>query len=199
MIIGLDMSREPAQFCFERMQDYVLASFVCMAPGTIAYTYLGYAGREALAGGEGLIQKGLTALGLLALLAFLPRLIRRLRAVPSKIADEVWIEVPELAGWLQGANAPVVIDVRRPDEFADDLGHIPAALNLPVGEFETRLAEINVHKDDALVLVCRTDKRSATVAGVLRSRRNGWTADRRRLWRSPRAARLRPQRAVCRS
>jgi uncharacterized membrane protein YdjX (TVP38/TMEM64 family) len=60
--------------------DYVLASLVCMAPGTIAYTYLGYAGREAFAGGESMVQKGLLALGLLALVAFLPRLVRRLRA-----------------------------------------------------------------------------------------------------------------------
>ncbi len=66
-----------------RLLDYVLASLVCMAPGAIAYTYLGYAGREALAGGAGLIQKGLIALGLLALVAFLPRLVRRLRANPT--------------------------------------------------------------------------------------------------------------------
>ncbi len=63
-----------------RLLDYVLASLVCMAPGTIAYTYLGYAGREALAGGEAMVRKGLIALGLLALAAFLPRLVRRLRA-----------------------------------------------------------------------------------------------------------------------
>lgn len=62
-----------------RLRDYVLASLVCMAPGTIAYTYLGYAGREAIAGGKEMVQKGLIALGLLALTAFLPRLVRRLR------------------------------------------------------------------------------------------------------------------------
>jgi uncharacterized membrane protein YdjX (TVP38/TMEM64 family) len=44
----------------------------------LAYTWLGYAGREAAAGGEGLIQKGLIALALLAALTFLPRLIARL-------------------------------------------------------------------------------------------------------------------------
>jgi uncharacterized membrane protein YdjX (TVP38/TMEM64 family) len=63
-----------------RLSAYVLASLICMAPGTIAYTYLGYAGREALGGGEAMVQKGLIALGLLALVAFLPRLVRRLRA-----------------------------------------------------------------------------------------------------------------------
>jgi rhodanese-related sulfurtransferase len=54
-------------------------------------------------------------------------------------------------------------------EFAGDLGHIPAALNLPVGELETRLTEINAHKNNALILDCRTDKRSAKAGGFLRA------------------------------
>lgn len=58
---------------------YVLATFICMAPGGLAYAYLGYAGREALAGGEGAIRKSLLALGLIAMVVFLPRLIKRLR------------------------------------------------------------------------------------------------------------------------
>ena len=58
---------------------YLLATALCMLPGALAYTWLGYAGREAVAGGEGLIQKGLIALALLAALLFLPRLIARLR------------------------------------------------------------------------------------------------------------------------
>ena len=58
---------------------YLVASYVCMLPGAFAYTYLGYAGREAIAGGESLIQKGLLALALLATVAFLSRLIRKLR------------------------------------------------------------------------------------------------------------------------
>jgi uncharacterized membrane protein YdjX (TVP38/TMEM64 family) len=59
---------------------YVVASLICMAPGTIAYTYLGYAGREALAGGEAMVQTSLIALGLLAVAAFIPRIARRIRA-----------------------------------------------------------------------------------------------------------------------
>ena len=45
-----------------RLLDYSLASLVSMAPGAIAYTYLGCAGREAVAGGDALVQKGLMAL-----------------------------------------------------------------------------------------------------------------------------------------
>jgi len=62
-----------------RLLHYIIATYIFMLPGAIAFTYLGYAGREAITGGEGMIQKGLLVLGLLAVLAFLPRLIRRLR------------------------------------------------------------------------------------------------------------------------
>lgn len=44
-----------------KLWHYIIASYICMLPGAIAYTYLGYAGREAIAGSEGLIQKGLIA------------------------------------------------------------------------------------------------------------------------------------------
>ena len=41
-----------------RLLHYMIATYVYMLPGAFAYTYLGYAGREAAAGGEGLVQKG---------------------------------------------------------------------------------------------------------------------------------------------
>lgn len=62
-----------------KLSHYIIASYVCMLPGGLAYTYLGYAGREAVAGSEGLIQKGLLALALLAAVAFIPGLVKRLR------------------------------------------------------------------------------------------------------------------------
>jgi uncharacterized membrane protein YdjX (TVP38/TMEM64 family) len=62
-----------------RFTHYLLATYVCMLPGALAYTYLGYAGREAVAGGEGLIQKALLALALLAVVAFVPRVIGHFR------------------------------------------------------------------------------------------------------------------------
>ncbi len=58
---------------------YVLTTLVCMAPGTVAFSYLGHVGREAAEGGEGVLRKALLALALVAAVAFLPRLIRRLR------------------------------------------------------------------------------------------------------------------------
>ena len=62
-----------------RLLHYVVASFVFMLPGALAYSYLGDAGREAVTGGEGMIQKTLLAVALLGAIAFLPRLIKRVR------------------------------------------------------------------------------------------------------------------------
>jgi uncharacterized membrane protein YdjX (TVP38/TMEM64 family) len=59
------------------LTNYILASLVCMAPGTLAYTWLGYAGREAAAENPAAIRYGLIGLALLAAIAFLPRLVRR--------------------------------------------------------------------------------------------------------------------------
>ena len=61
-----------------------------------------------------------------------------------------------------------MIDVRGPDEFMGPLGHIANASNMPVGELPKRLVEIEALKDRPVFLVCRTDKRSATAAMLLR-------------------------------
>jgi uncharacterized membrane protein YdjX (TVP38/TMEM64 family) len=65
---------------------YVVATFICMAPGALAYAWVGHAGAEVIAGGRGAIQAGLLALGLIAVVAFLPRLVRRIKADPSREA-----------------------------------------------------------------------------------------------------------------
>ncbi|MAA99366.1 MAG: ArsR family transcriptional regulator [Stappia sp.] len=44
-----------------------------------------------------------------------------------------------------------VLDVRPPDEFA--VGHVPGAVNIPLGEIEARLAELD--PDHEIVAYCR--------------------------------------------
>ncbi|MFN0043641.1 MAG: VTT domain-containing protein [Alphaproteobacteria bacterium] len=146
-----------------RLDHYILASLICMAPGAIAYTWLGYAGKEALAGNAAAMRYALLALGVLALIAFVPRFARRLRAVGS-----TWIEARELKAQLESGKPPVVIDVRNPDEFEGELGHIESAQNLPVGEIPNRISELDPIRKRAIAVVCRTDKRSARAAEMLR-------------------------------
>ncbi len=152
-----------------RLSHYVVASAVFMVPGTIAYTYLGHAGREALAGGEDLIQKALLALGLLAAVAFLPRLVRRLRqGGQGRKAGSAWIEPSALHTRLDRGDDVVVVDVRGADEFTGPLGHIAGARNIAVDDLTGRLDDLAELKSHDIALVCHTDKRSVTAAELLK-------------------------------
>ncbi|HEY7245205.1 MAG TPA: VTT domain-containing protein [Xanthobacteraceae bacterium] len=143
--------------------QYVIATLVCMAPGAIAYTWLGHAGRGTLSGETGAVRYGLLALALLATIAVLPRLIARLRG------SFAWIEPGELKRRLDRGEAVAVVDVRGTDEFAGPLGHIAASRNIPVTELGARLAELGGLERTPVILVCRTDKRSAAAARTLRA------------------------------
>lgn len=144
------------------LHHYVIATLVCMAPGAVAYTWLGYAGRGALTGDADTVRYGLLAVGLFAAIALLPRLIGRLRG------SFTWIEANDLKRLIDSAESVAVIDVRGPDEFAGPLGHIATARNIPVAELDRRSTELAGLERGLIVLVCRTDKRSAAAAQTLR-------------------------------
>ena len=143
--------------------SYMLASLVCMLPGTLAYTWLGYAGREAMGGNDAAIRYGLMGLGLLAAVAFVPRLLQRFKSEGTVR----WIEVGDLAPRLAASEAIAVVDVRGPDEFSGPLGHIANARNVPLFELPRRVAELGSLAKTPIVLVCKTDKRSASAAAML--------------------------------
>jgi len=62
-----------------RLTAYVITTFITLIPSVAAITYLGYAGREAVAGGEDLANKFLISVALVAGFVFLPLFIRRFR------------------------------------------------------------------------------------------------------------------------
>lgn len=128
------------------VQTFTVTSFVTMAPGALAYAYLGYAGREALSGGPGLVRKGLLALALLATVALLPSLIRRWRR-PAKLQPH------QLQGQLSQAEAPLVLDVRNPDEFVGEHGHISEAVLSPLPELANKLSELKIPRTRTIVTV----------------------------------------------
>ena len=70
------------------LRTFVFTSWLCMLPGTAGYAYIGYAAREAVVGGEGLVRKGLIAVSVFAALALLPIMLRRLRKQPPATAQE---------------------------------------------------------------------------------------------------------------
>lgn len=62
-----------------KFSHYVMTSFVCMLPGAAAYSFIGYAGREAVLGGDWPVIKIAAAIGVLLFLFMLPRLVARMR------------------------------------------------------------------------------------------------------------------------
>jgi uncharacterized membrane protein YdjX (TVP38/TMEM64 family)/rhodanese-related sulfurtransferase len=146
-----------------RLSHYLIATYLFMLPGAIAYTYLGYAGREAVTGSEGLIQKGLLAIALLAAVAFFPSLIGRLRR-------GLMIGVVQLKEKLDQKQDVLVLDVRKTEDYVGEQGHIANSKNIPVEDLDRRLDELADYVERPIAIVCRTDRRSAKAAQLLTRR-----------------------------
>jgi rhodanese-related sulfurtransferase len=125
------------------------------------------------------LRYGLLGLGVLAMTAFLPRLFRRFRA-----KEPQWIEADELRLRLTAGDPLVILDVRQPDEFTSPPGHLPGAVNVPLAELPGRTSDL-AGRDQPIVVVCKTDRRSAHAAAdllaaglkdvaVLRGGTDGW-------------------------
>ena len=59
-----------------------------------------------------------------------------------------------------------IVDVRRPDEWTGELGHIPQAKLIVMDNVPQKLSDLP--KDKPLVLVCRSGARSAQTAAFLK-------------------------------
>jgi rhodanese-related sulfurtransferase len=71
----------------------------------------------------------------------------------------------ELKARFDTGEAPVVLDVREPEELA--LAPFPRAVHIPMGEVPGRLSELDPEQE--VVVVCHHGIRSAQVAGYLSS------------------------------
>ncbi len=76
------------------------------------------------------------------------------------------ISADELASRIQAGSAPLVLDVRTPDEYAR--GHIPGAINVPHGELAIRIAELPVTKSEEIVVHCQSGRRAQLAETTLR-------------------------------
>ncbi len=144
-----------------RFWHYVLATYVFMLPGALAFTYLGYAGREIAAGGEDIVQKILLALALMATLLFMPRFIKRLRKSPDANLPAKIVNVIDLKQRLDEGQDIFLLDVRGSDEYHGPLGHIVGAKQIALSDLDQRLDEIRGFTNMPIAVLCRTDKRSA--------------------------------------
>jgi rhodanese-related sulfurtransferase len=71
----------------------------------------------------------------------------------------------ELLGRLENGDAPLVLDVRSPGEFA--AGHVPGAMNISHDALAERLAELGDRPDAEVVVYCERGPRAAKAAALL--------------------------------
>jgi rhodanese-related sulfurtransferase len=80
----------------------------------------------------------------------------------------------------------LLVDVRQPEEYHAPPGHLPGAINVPLADVPNRTEELAA-SGKSVVLVCKTDRRSARAAemliaagmrdvAVLRGGTDGWHA-----------------------
>ena len=143
-----------------KLSHYSLASFVFMLPGAAAYTYLGYIGKEAATGGEGLIQKIMLGVALLGLVAFLPRIV-------SSVRKGEMLNVKILKKLIDDGDDILLLDVRTAKDYNGEQGHIAGSVLIPLEQLEQRLDEVSDYYEKTVVIMCRTDRKSSDAAKLL--------------------------------
>src|SRR6185312_4605469 len=73
------------------------------------------------------------------------------------------IDPDELAKRVEGAEPPLVLDVRNDAEYAGE--HIPGSLHIPYGDLAGRFDELPRHRP--IAAICRGGKRSGLAASIL--------------------------------
>ncbi|MDZ4264060.1 MAG: rhodanese-like domain-containing protein [Pseudomonadota bacterium] len=66
---------------------------------------------------------------------------------------------------LMNSEEALMLDVREEGEFKD--GHVMNAVHIPLGVLESRLKEIETHKEKPVIVYCRTGQRAAKAGAVL--------------------------------
>jgi sulfur dioxygenase len=85
----------------------------------------------------------------------------------AEVASIAPITARELARELDTKSPPLLLDVREPEEFVGELGHIAGALLVPMDALEHRLPKLAGYVDRDVVLVCRAGARSASAGAML--------------------------------
>ena len=85
----------------------------------------------------------------------------------ARLATVREVGASELQARLAHGNPPMILDVREDDEYSGELGHIRGSRLIPLRTLSSRTAELNTHKSDEIVLVCRAGVRSGTAASIL--------------------------------
>ncbi|HEX2830213.1 MAG TPA: MBL fold metallo-hydrolase [Burkholderiales bacterium] len=77
------------------------------------------------------------------------------------------LNAQEVAMRMGSGEPPFVVDVREPQEYTGELGHIAGSTLIPLRDLADRAGELIAHKARPIVVVCRSGVRSTTGAAIL--------------------------------
>src|SRR5258706_16013409 len=91
----------------------------------------------------------------------------RTAAVPAAPAAVGHLGAAEARDYLAAHADALILDVRNPDEWNNELGHIDGARLIPLPDLTARIAEIDGWKTKPIVVVCRSGRRSLAAPRIL--------------------------------
>lgn len=91
--------------------------------------------------------------------------VARTDSTPSQTLPRIMAPA-ELAGRLEGEDAPILLDVRSEEEY--EAGHIPGAINVPYDQIAASLDSLESFRTAEIVVYCRTGRRAGVAENVLR-------------------------------
>ena len=80
------------------------------------------------------------------------------------------ITIKQFKEKLENDKEIIVLDVRTEQELSGPLGKIEKSINIPVQVLEQRLTELEPLKNKEMVVICRTQNRSALAVDILQKK-----------------------------
>jgi rhodanese-related sulfurtransferase len=77
------------------------------------------------------------------------------------------LSVDEVNRLLAAGGQLFLLDVRGPDEYSGELGHVPGAILIPLPQLASRLSEIEAQREKRVIAICRSGSRSAKATALL--------------------------------
>ena len=78
-----------------------------------------------------------------------------------------YIDAQEMKNKMDSGWKPFLLDVRETPELYAELGHLPGITHISVKEIAHRLDEIESHKNEEIVSICKMGGRAKTAAQLM--------------------------------
>ncbi len=75
------------------------------------------------------------------------------------------VTVMQLKQRLDAGEAPLILDVREPDEY--QAGSLPESVHIPLGQLPVEIHQLEEKRDDEIVVHCRSGVRSLQAAALM--------------------------------